>query len=134
MALKYAKFSRQLSLLARVPGSMPTNPSGPGFLTFGAGAGLVRYRVPKYPKQTGGNMKYLKWVGWVLLVLLAFFTATFVNEFEGVSKILICCSLGLGYMLYRIERSINRNHAKTVKMFEHLHNTKIPPRDDDSIF
>jgi len=76
-------------------------------------------------------MKYLKWAGLVLLALVVY---AFVEQKDDATKAVIWCSLGLGYGLYQIAKTIDSNHAKTVRMFERLQNTIRPQSLDDSDF
>ena len=76
-------------------------------------------------------MKYLKWAGWALLAVVAY---VIFDSKDALSQTVIACSLGLGFGIYQLAKTIDANHAQTVRMFEHLQSKMNQQSPDETVW
>ena len=74
-------------------------------------------------------MKYVRWLGLAVVVLIAF---EYLEKVDAATKAVVWSAVGLGYGLYIIASAIDANHKQTLRMLERLEKA-IDPRHQDDI-
>ncbi|MES2877144.1 MAG: hypothetical protein V4713_01890 [Pseudomonadota bacterium] len=64
-------------------------------------------------------------IKWIVCIVFAIISMAYIYHFDDASKTIIGCIAALGYALYEINKSMEKNHKISMQKIEELHRLLI---------